>query len=152
MIETRDITKMAKHILRRDKGLSDPQIMHPMREWTTGLFIAVLIVFSGSLFSIYLYQSFNEKLQQEILTPEAHVPYGAETVKNALKIYNEEATSYSNILGQTIVQTVDVPAENTATSSLPAEDSTIPATSTESSVPEVKVDTVPGRETATPAL
>ena len=98
MIETKDITKMVKHIVRRDKGLVDPQIMHPVREWTTGLGVVLVGVLLGSWFCFYLYNFYSTQLNIAIVVEEVQVPYQDTLVKKALLLYREEKKTYENIL------------------------------------------------------
>lgn len=117
MIETKDIQKMVNHIVRRDKGVSDPQIMHPTREWFTGLGIAVLVVGLGSWFCIYTYFSFEEKLSQQIIVQEPAIPYRSAVVEEAVSLFASKKEVYDKILqryqGSATVQattTAPVPA------------------------------------------
>ncbi len=100
MIETKDITKMVAHIIRRDKGIADPQIMHPTREWFIGLAVAVLIVILGSWFCWYIYSEYSRTINTSLSVTEPVLPYQAATIADAIKIYETKQLKFSEILGK----------------------------------------------------
>lgn len=55
MIDKNFSTKIFKAILRRSLGLSEHKLIHPEREWLTGLFVALLILIGGVSWAVYLY-------------------------------------------------------------------------------------------------
>ena len=99
MIETKDITKMVAHIIRRDKGIADSQIMHPTREWFIGLGVAVLIVLLGSWFCWYIYSEYSRTIDSALSVTEPVIPYQAATIAEAIKIYETKQLKFSEILG-----------------------------------------------------
>ncbi len=101
MIETKDITKMVGHIIRRDKGIADPQLMHPTREWFFGLGITTLIVFFGSWFCLDLYTQYSHIIHTPVIVSESAVPYQAATIAEAIKIFETKQLKFSEILGTT---------------------------------------------------
>lgn len=137
MIETKDITKMVSHILRRDKGIADTELMHPVREWFIGLGLTSLAVALGSWFCFYLYLSYSAEMQKEVVVVEQAVPYQATAVKNALELFAFKQKKFSEIIGGGSTSGVLLPAE--------------PATSTpkvmviepEGAVPELRIDPPP---------
>jgi hypothetical protein len=137
MIETKDITKMVAHILRRDKGIADTHIMHPTREWFTGLGIATLIVVLGTWFCFYLYSFHSLEMQKEVVVVEQAVPYQAATVKSALELFSEKRNKFNEILGGESVPAVLPVAELSTTT-----ETETAATSTED-IPELIIDPAP---------
>ena len=101
MIETKDITKMVGHIIRRDKGIADPQLMHPPREWLTGLGITTLIVLFGSWFCWHMYTQYSQIINTPLTVSESGVPYQATTIAEAIKIFETKQLKFSEILGVT---------------------------------------------------
>ncbi len=99
MIETKDITKMVSHIIRRDKGIADPQLMHPTREWSVGLGITMLIVLFGSWFCWYTYNEYSKTINIPLSVSESVVPYQAATIADAIKIFETKQLKFSEILG-----------------------------------------------------
>ena len=100
MIETKDITKMVAHVIRRDKGIADPQLMHPTREWFTGLAIATLIVLFGSWFCFYTYTLYTKTINTELPVSESSVPYQAATIAEAVRIYEAKQLNFLEITGR----------------------------------------------------
>ncbi|MBY0538193.1 hypothetical protein K2P47_02210 [Patescibacteria group bacterium] len=135
MIESKDIKKMVQHILRRDKGIADTQIMHPTREWFTGLAITLGMVVLGSWFCYYLYSFHHNEMKKEVVIIEQAVPYQAATVKSALEVFATKQEKYNEILGGGMN---DIPV-SVATTTTPVE---VSATSTEE-IPELIVDPAP---------
>lgn len=137
MIEKKDIKKMVAHIIKRDKGIADTNIMHPSREWFTGLSLAILIVIFGSWFCWYLYSAQTLKMQAEVTVVESVVPYQAVVVQNALDLFAAKQKRFAAIVGggstpETLV------GEESATST-----PEIIATEPEVAVPELIIDPPP---------
>lgn len=99
MIETKDVTKMVSHIIRRDKGIADTQLMHPTREWFIGLGITMLIVLLGSWFCWYIYNEYSQTINTPLTVSESVVPYQAATIAEAIKIYETKQSKFLEILG-----------------------------------------------------
>ncbi len=55
MITKDDIVQMAQHVFRRSTGKQDGRIMHPRREWLTGLLIAAACLMGGSGYAMYVF-------------------------------------------------------------------------------------------------
>lgn len=114
MIETKDITKMVKQIIKREKGAVDVEIIHPAREWMRGLGLVLVGLVLGSWFCINLYSNQYKKITEELITTESVVPYNAVVVEEALKLFKLREEKFSAIIND--VKTNDV-APPLATSS-----------------------------------
>ena len=143
MIETKDIKKMVSHILKRDQGIADTQIMHPSREWLTGLGIATVIVALGSWFCFYIYLSHQSEMQAEVVVTEQAVPYQAAVVKSALELFAAKEKKFKAILGNDVPVILPVLDQSSTTAS--SSDETDIATTTEE-VPEMIIDPPPPKE------
>jgi hypothetical protein len=99
MIETKDITKMVQHVVRRNRGVADPQIMHPMREWVTGIGVTALGVLAGSILAAWLYTYYQAKTDEVIAVTETPIPYNATLVAEALSIYRSKLEAYNAVTG-----------------------------------------------------
>lgn len=116
MIETKDITKMVAHILKRDKGIADTNIMHPAREWFLGLGITTLVILFGSWFCFYLYSYHSTEMKKEVVVIEQAVPYQAASVKSALELFATRQEKITEILGgRNIVVPVQINDRSTST-------------------------------------
>jgi hypothetical protein len=125
MIETKDITKMVAHIVRRDAGIPDASIMHPMREWVLGLTVVFFLVLGGVAFNVVMYRSYHDALFAPVEVTETVVPYRAAAVARAITYYEAERKTYESILGTRSVIEQAPAATSTSTS-------TTEATSTDS--------------------
>lgn len=117
MIETKDIIKMVKKIVSHDKGVPDTRIMHPMREWLIGLIGVTIAVAGGSLFALFVYNSYSESSTNVVAVTETVVPYKAGLVEQALEIYLEKKSVYEGLIGTSTVSPVIDTSVSTATSS-----------------------------------
>lgn len=59
MIDTKSIQKIVRTALRRSRGLEDHHLMHPTREWFSGLAVALVLLVSGAAWCAYLYWDYN---------------------------------------------------------------------------------------------
>jgi hypothetical protein len=100
MIEPKDFTKMAKHIVRRDNGKHDANIMHPMREWAVGLFVVGMLVLWGVVFTIALYRIYSDSRAIEATVTVTAIPYKAPLVSDTIQYYEKERTVYETMLGK----------------------------------------------------
>lgn len=132
MIDTTDITKMVKHIVRRGQGVADPHIMHPMREWLLGVSVVLLLVMLGAGLSFHLYRIYDSQRTTEITTIAPVVSYAAPTIAEAVSVYSAKRAVYEAVLGTP----GETPALPTASSTSVTE--TV-ASSSESVIEEVPV-------------
>ena len=100
MIEAKDITKMVKHITRRDKGKVDSNIMHPIREWALGLLVHGILVLCGVIFSIALYRVYHDSLETEVSIISTTIPFQPSLVADTIHWYENERESYEAMLGK----------------------------------------------------
>ncbi len=105
MIETKDISKMVKHIMRRNRGVVDPQIMHPMREWVIGIVITLIGMLGGSILAASLYQYYDAKMDTEVAVAATVVPYDAAVVEAALSQYRIKQAQYEAVVGMGTAET-----------------------------------------------
>jgi len=99
MIETKDIVKMVKHIVRHDNGVPDTRIMHPMREWLIGLSGVTVGIIGGSIFALLVYHSYSLSARDVMTVAETVVPYKAVLVEQALDTYLEKRRVYESLTG-----------------------------------------------------
>jgi hypothetical protein len=130
MIETKDILIMVRHIVRRDRGVRDPQIMHPTREWFFGLLISIFVVAIGTWFCWYVYVSYTDKLVKVTESVEASVPYQAATVSEAISIFNARKQKFNEILDQAKSSPINTTSVEVETSTESISENTVPEIST----------------------
>lgn len=94
MIKKDDIVKMAKHIVRRDKGIPDRRIMHPIRDWLFGVGIAVLIFVATT---VYAGHTFFVGINEQDVRPNEHsgvIEYRQKAVIEALDLYEKRISTF----------------------------------------------------------
>lgn len=92
---------MAKHVLRKQSGLRDPQIMHPEREWIVGILVALLIFFFCMFWSIYAYiENKNVSFEEANTSGTEEVVYRESLVKEALEIFAERKVVLDSLIGR----------------------------------------------------
>jgi hypothetical protein len=100
MITKKEITKFAKNIIRSQKGLQNRQLMHPRREWMTGILIAVCIFGASITWSSLQYFEYKNSDQQTIAESEVPVSVYRETlVQEALAAFEKKALKLNMLLG-----------------------------------------------------
>jgi hypothetical protein len=93
MIEKTFIQKILRSTLRRSRGLSDHHLMHPTREWFSGLGVALLLLIIGTAGCVYLYWQYNTIEPETAAAIEAPATiYQEDAVKSALLELKERAT------------------------------------------------------------
>ena len=86
--------KLLSHIsflkkVKRPKRLHDPQLMHPEREWSIGLLVAVMLFIGAASISAYTYFS-NQAIDMEAVEDTTKdTVYRESLVKEVLNTINE---------------------------------------------------------------
>lgn len=100
MISKRDITKIAKQILKRQKGLRDHQIIHPVREWFTGLAFGLLVVVVGGIWSFVTYNEISDRDVDSSGAGEiTQNVYRGEMVDTALDLFRDRKNAFAELSG-----------------------------------------------------
>lgn len=134
MIEKKDIFKMVRHIVRQDNGVPDTRIMHPMREWLTGLGGVIILVLGGSVFAASVYQSYTLSTAAEVAIPERVVPYNGTLIEQALEMYLKKQVIYDGLVG---TSEMILPTTQSATTTSPLVQTDIATTSLKTLIPSV---------------
>ena len=99
MISKRDIAKIAKHVLKRHRGVRDHQIIHPMREWTVGLFGGMILLILGATWSVLTYREVSNRGVENAGTVEVEQTiYRDDLVNAALEKLRERQADYQALL------------------------------------------------------
>jgi len=102
MINKTIFTQMAKKVFRHQRGLRDPQIMHPEREWSVGLLIAVVFFVGCAAWSSQVYlKNKNVSADQSALSDKGGAVYREPQVKEALQIASKREEELQTLLGVT---------------------------------------------------
>ena len=99
MINKNPFTQMARKVFRHERGLRDPHIMHPEREWLIGLLIMVLIFTASAGWSAQVYLKNKNVSANQTTINEAETVYREPQVKEALRIAGEREDELRELLG-----------------------------------------------------
>jgi hypothetical protein len=128
MIHKKEITQFSKRVLRSQKGLRNHQLMHPRREWLTGIVIAV-IIFSGSItwssMKYFEYQNIEEQSDEPL--DALVVVYRETLVAEALAAQEVKAQRLNTLLKNNPATTLE---SNESAEVLPEESGEAPIATT----------------------
>jgi hypothetical protein len=100
MMNKKEITKFAREILHSQKGLKNRQLMHPKREWATGIVVALCIFIASITWSSIEYAKYKSIENQIVSQSEAPVAvYREALVTEALSEYAAKAQRLNVLLG-----------------------------------------------------
>jgi hypothetical protein len=85
MIDKQFTKKLLQAISRRSQGLTDHHLMHPEREWFTGLGIALLCLIGGIVWSVSLYGRYSVVSPEQIVEVTTPTIYREGEVNQALE-------------------------------------------------------------------
>lgn len=132
MIDKKYLTAAAKKMMRRHRGLRDPQIIHPRRDWITGVFIAFGCFIGVAWWSSATYLHYSSMtISDSVELTDTTSVYKEAQVKSALQLFAERTETYQQLLS-TLQETSLVPEEAPETTNADA------ATSTEEIAVEVE--------------
>ncbi len=97
------ITELTKRLLKKRQIVRDPQIMHPDREWTIGLFVAALIFAVSGYFSIHTYLSNRSATAFEVVDDKAQTVYRESIVQEALETVRNRERELQNLTKSVVV-------------------------------------------------
>lgn len=105
-----DIKKIAKTISRKNRGLQDPQLIYPARDWALGMVGTLLLIVLAVAFTTWQYHSYtNLSLDEEVVL--AMVPYRTEQVEQALVRFRTLSLVHNEIISATSTVSVNEDAE-----------------------------------------
>jgi hypothetical protein len=161
MIDKKDIKKFARELVKFDKGIKNPKLMHPSRDWQIGILSGVVLLSGATLWNLdtyFEYREDNSISQTEEVTDS--VVYRETLVKSALDSYQERALTHQELrssepapLPETVPEEID--QATSTTSGIPATEDQPIDTATTSELSEETPDapTQPGLESfAAPQL
>jgi hypothetical protein len=139
-MQNKDIFKeLIKKLDRQKKGLSDPRIMHPEREWAIGLGAMVVVFLLSAYWSSQMYLKNRDVTSVELSSDET-VTYREAIVRDVLQRFQGRKNTYSQLTGDTRT-TQETPIE-VATTTPQAVEVTTPSFSTSSSTVDTEGRTV----------
>lgn len=92
-----DITRITQTITRKQRGLEDPQLINPARDWAIGIIGVLVLVFGATIFSIIEYRTYTDLSLDEAVV-QTLVPYRAAVVEQAISKYQAQAEAHLAVL------------------------------------------------------
>lgn len=140
--------------MRSQRGAREKKLVHPRREWSIGVLIALLIIAGSATWSALTYVQYQEvELNQSSASESEVVVYRESLVEAALAVYDEREAKLEQLLSgvrsEPVVDEVPETATTSATTSVPVPetDDEDLSTTTEPQVSEDSDETV---QTTTP--
>ncbi len=108
-MKDKTFTQLAKRLTRADRGLRDPQLMRPTREWATGLIVAFVIFMLSGLWSAQTYLTYRDiSFQETEQYQDEVVVYRESMVESALQEFDRRAVDQETFLNN-VRKTVEPP-------------------------------------------
>jgi hypothetical protein len=126
MIDSLAIKKMAAHIIQHERGARDRQLVHPIREWMSGIIVVSIGVVIGGGVSFFMYKTTRE-VDMSAAIPVPTISYHSDVVTRANQKYEKRRAEYDALIGK----------KSTLSPSLDQASSTVVSSSTESTSTEV---------------
>lgn len=102
------------------EGVPDRALLHPGRAWAFGLLMAVVMLTSGSLYAIMLFEAEVYRIDNPATPPLTALSYDQEKIQDVLIRYRHRVTQFETLRErQGIPATIVIP---TATTSVPEEE------------------------------
>lgn len=144
MMNSSDFKKIAKKIIKRQRGLRDIQIMHPAREWHLGMLVALLLVLGSVILSASTYYKNKQTDITAVSTSEVEtVVYRETMVEAALENLAERDSVRKALISESVPVIEILETINASTTDLAEV-----ASSTEAA-PDVSVESASTTETNT---
>lgn len=98
VFDTFHIRKMAQHVFRRGHGIPDKRLMHPKREWASGLLMFAIVLIVGSAMTAQAFIRFRSidmsGGQTSVVVPKYHAAAAAEV----LAVYQAREAAYAKLV------------------------------------------------------
>lgn len=152
MINKSEFTDIAKRVLRFNKGLKSPQIMHPQREWLTGLLVAIIFFGSSVAWSAHMYIKYKNLAinGSDVSIDTEVIVYRESLVTAALEEFSSRQELHNELLGVGVLNKAipDIVDENSSsTDSFLEEQEEGTSTSTTSTLNKSSSSTITTDET-----
>lgn len=101
-----DIKKITKTIIRKNRGLRDPQLIYPARDWAVGMMGTLVIISLAVAFSIWQYRSYTNLALDEKAVLDM-ISYRTVQVEQALIKYRDLASIHNEIISDTNINVAE---------------------------------------------
>ena len=98
MISKKDITKVVKNVVRRDRGVPDRRLMHPRREWSVGLLLWITVVLAGGFYAAVTFNTYTGINVDDEVVEVNQLRYKRAEALDAIEIYEKKKASHDLLL------------------------------------------------------
>jgi len=109
MIEKKDIFRKIRQIFRHGHGIHASKIIYPIRDWTVGLAVMVILLVIGAIVNINIFAHYSEDYLNQNNSDRTELPYKAALVEKAISLYKNKQESYEAIFQK--IKKLPSPAE-----------------------------------------
>ncbi|MCA9355562.1 hypothetical protein KC865_03375 [Candidatus Kaiserbacteria bacterium] len=114
MVNKKQFSQIAKRIVKSNKGLQSPRIMHPIREWFIGITLAVIVFVACGAWSAYIHMKHKDLSVKQLNEIDSEVVvYKESLVGTAIKEFSERLDKHDVLLQEISANPIieDVPEE-----------------------------------------
>ena len=101
MIEKKDIFRKIRQIFRHGHGIHASKIIYPIRDWTVGLAVMVILLVIGAIVNINIFAHYSEDYLNQNNSDRTELPYKAALVEKAISLYKNKQESYEAFFQKT---------------------------------------------------
>ncbi len=102
------VKELVNKVFRIKKGMRAPHIVHPVREWVLGVFIALVIFSLSAVWSAYMYVEHRDLSVSVLEANDNANIYREAMVTNALENFSKRQAEHQQLLQSIVVRPVEV--------------------------------------------
>lgn len=87
MIDRIHIISIARHLLRRDRGVPDKRLMHPVRDWMIGLSVASILFLCTAFVAGAIFLTQIKSIDEPVYVETVLITYKREDARTVLETY-----------------------------------------------------------------
>lgn len=126
MINKVNITKIVKKVSKRDQGVPDRELMHPRREWSIGLIIFLILVFTGGSYALFAFNSYSGISVEGEVVEVDQLHYKRADILKAIELYQQKRDDFESInLNQPSVVATEITPDPNGSISVDAADTEV---------------------------
>ena len=101
MIEKKDIFRKIRQIFRHGHGIHASKIIYPIRDWTVGLAVMVILLVIGAIVNINIFSHYSEDSTNQNNSARTEFLYKAALVEKAISLYKNKQELYEALSQKT---------------------------------------------------
>lgn len=130
MIQFSDITDRLRQIARGGTSRFDRRLMHPAREWYSGLSVALLLLLAGGWYSTNTYITYRDLNPEATDSAPPAVVYRESQVERALILIEERSRTFAAITSAAATSSIPSQTDATAAETTPVTEAATATAST----------------------